>query len=69
MSKYLKGNIVKHQSGEIRGQVVTVFTQGDFPASYHVQWDDGTWSLHAEKELEWANSDRHVENDFLPRTR
>lgn len=51
MSKYAKGAIVKHQSGEIRGQVTAVFSQGNFPASYHVRWDDGTWSLHAEKEL------------------
>ncbi|UQY45717.1 hypothetical protein M1E08_12750 [Erwinia sp. PK3-005] len=62
MSKYLKGAIVKHQSGEIRGEVVAVFAQGEFPASYHVQWDDGTWSLHAEKELEWVSSDRRAEN-------
>lgn len=57
MSKYRKGAIVKHQSGEIRGTVAAVLTQGDFPARYHVQWDDGTWSLHTEQELTWANSD------------
>ncbi|AUX93107.1 hypothetical protein [Mixta gaviniae] len=51
MSKYAKGAIVKHHSGEIRGEVTAVFCQGNFPASYHVRWDDGTWSLHAEKEL------------------
>ena len=58
MSKYRKGAIVKHQSGEIHGRVIAVFAQGSFPASYHIQWDDGTWSLHAEKELEWADSEQ-----------
>ena len=57
MSKYLKGSIVKHQSGEIHGLVAAVIAQGNFPACYHVQWDDGNWSLHTEKELEWANGD------------
>lgn len=64
MSKYRKGAIVKHQSGEIHGEVVAVFAQENFPTRYHVQWDDGTLSLHAEKELEWASSDRHAADTF-----
>ena len=31
MSKYAKGAIVKHQSGEIRGQVTAVFSREIFP--------------------------------------
>ncbi|QHM70652.1 hypothetical protein [Mixta intestinalis] len=46
MSKYAKGTIVKHQSGEIRVMVIAVFSQGDFSASYQVRWDDAFYYRH-----------------------
>lgn len=60
MSRYPKGSIVKHKSGEIRGEVVNVFQQGDAPGGcgYFVKWDDGNHSYHPEQELSWANVDR-----------
>ncbi|MCJ7925581.1 MULTISPECIES: hypothetical protein [Pantoea] len=58
MLKFPKGSIVKHQSGEIRGEIINVFEQGSAPAGYYVKWDDGNLSYHPEQELSWANIDR-----------
>jgi len=58
MFKYPKGSIVKHKSGEIKGEIVNVFEQGDAPTGYYVKWDDGNHSYHLEMELSWANVDR-----------
>lgn len=57
MSRYSKGSIVKHESGEIKGEIENVFEQGDAPAGYYVKWDDGNHSYHSEHELSWANVD------------
>lgn len=58
MLRYPKGSIVKHRSGDIKGEVVNVFEQGDAPTGYYVKWDDGNHSYHLEQELCWANIDR-----------
>jgi|GEM_PF-163422 len=58
MSRFPKGSIVKHKSGEIKGEVVNVFEQGDALTGYYVKWDDGNNSYHVERELSWANVDR-----------
>lgn len=58
MSKYPKGSIVRHKTGDIKGMIVNVFEQGDAAAGYYVKWDDGNHSYHGEKELIWANIDR-----------
>ncbi len=58
MFRFPKGSIVKHKSGEIRGEIVNVFEQGDAPTGYYVKWDDGNHSYHLEQELSWANIDR-----------
>ncbi len=58
MFRYPKGSIVKHKSGDIKGEVVNVFEQGDAPTGYYVRWDDGSNSYHVERDLCWANIDR-----------
>ncbi|MFB6324770.1 hypothetical protein ACE8EZ_01440 [Pantoea deleyi] len=58
MSKFSKGSIVKHRSGEIRGEIINVFELRDAPVGYYVKWDDGNLSYHPEQELSWANIDR-----------
>ncbi|WP_428945865.1 hypothetical protein ACQK5W_07750 [Pantoea sp. FN060301] len=58
MSKFPKGSIVRHKTGEIKGMIVNVFDQGAAPAGYYVKWDDGNHSYHSENELIWANIDR-----------
>ncbi|MFV9667453.1 hypothetical protein [Pantoea sp. ARC607] len=58
MSTFSRGSIVKHQSGEIRGEVINVFELQDAPVGYYVKWDDGNLSYHPEQELSWANIDR-----------
>lgn len=58
MSKFSKGSIVKHQSGEIRGEIINVFDLRDEPVGYYVKWDDGTLSYHPEQALSWASIDR-----------
>ncbi|WP_130834730.1 hypothetical protein [[Erwinia] mediterraneensis] len=58
MCKFPKGSIVKMKTGEIKGEVINIFKQGDAPAGYYVKWDDGNHSYHLENELCWANIHR-----------
>lgn len=58
MSRYPKGSIVKHKTGDIKGIVLNVFEQDRTLTGYYVIWDDGNNSYHGEKELIWANIDR-----------
>lgn len=58
MIKYPKGSIVKHKSGDITGEVVNTFEQGEKPCGYYIKWDDGSHSYHAEQELNWADANR-----------
>lgn len=58
MTKFPKGSLVKHKTGEVKGEILNVFDQGDAPAAYYVKWDDGNHSYHLEKELSWANIER-----------
>ncbi|NNS08687.1 hypothetical protein [Erwinia sp. JH02] len=58
MSRFPKGSIVRHKTGQIKGVVLNVFDQGDRSAGYYIKWDDGNHSYHAENELIWANIDR-----------
>lgn len=45
MFRFPEGSIVKHKSGEVRGEIVNVFTQSDaLTGYYYVKWDDGSHS-------------------------
>ncbi|MCX8955791.1 hypothetical protein [Erwinia psidii] len=57
MSRYPKGSIVRHTTGNIKGTVLNVFEQDNSAAGYYITWDDGNHSYHGEKELIWANID------------
>lgn len=63
MSRFPKGSIVRHKTGQIKGVVLNVFDQDNRAAGYYIKWDDGNHSYHAENELIWANIDHQVRHD------
>jgi hypothetical protein len=57
MAKYAVGALVQMKWGGIRGVVVNqIDADSDKPSAY-IQWDDGTYSTHAESQIRAATVD------------
>jgi hypothetical protein len=54
MPKFKQGDIVRHRTGHVCGVVENVFEVEGKATGYYIEWDDGTYSTHSEKDIEWS---------------
>lgn len=60
MPKFMEGSIVKLSKfpiGGIKGVVDSLVEQEGFQTQYYVEWDQGSFEWHPEKDLMFANID------------